>query len=147
MVIAQYLKGVLSLAGKTFGILFLVFLLLELVQRSGILTKAIQAIGKFIKFLGYKKESSAPLLAGIILGIIYGAGVIDDLIKREGVDKKQVLLVSVFLSMCHAIFEDTGLFLVLGANLFWITVPRIFLAFIITFITSKLTNLNHRVTE
>ena len=171
MVITQYIQGILSLAGKTFVILLLVFLLLELIQRSGLLNKSIQTLGKLISFLGYKKESSAPLLAGIILGIIYGAGVIDDSIKREGVDpalqksqkdfngtrlkgikkggvdKKQVLLVSVFLSMCHAIFEDTGLFLVLGANLFWITVPRIFLAFIITFITSKLLSLNHRVTE
>lgn len=147
MVITQYIQGILSLAGKTFVILLLVFLLLELIQRSGLLNKSIQTLGKLISFLGYKKESSAPLLAGIILGIIYGAGVIDDSIKREGVDKKQVLLVSVFLSMCHAIFEDTGLFLVLGANLFWITIPRLILAFIITFITSKLTNLNHRVTE
>ncbi len=138
MVITNYFKGVLSLAGKTFVILFLVFLLLELIQRSGLLTRGIQAVGKFIKFLGYKKESSAPLLAGIILGIIYGAGVIDDMIKQQNIDKKQVLLVSIFLSMCHAIFEDTGLFLMLGANLFWITIPRIFLAFLVTYISSKL---------
>jgi hypothetical protein len=138
MVITQYFKGVLGLAGKTFVILFLVFLLLELIQRSGILSKAIQGIGKFVGFLGYKKESSAPLLAGIILGIIYGAGVIDDMIKQQNIDKKQVLLVSIFLAMCHAIIEDTGLFFMLGANLFWLTIPRIFLAFVVTYISSKI---------
>jgi len=138
MIATNYLKGVLSLAGKTFIILFLVFILLEIVQRSGILTKAIKVIGKLIGFVGYKKESSAPLLAGILLGIIYGAGVIDDMIKEQNIDKKQVLLVSIFLAMCHAIIEDTGLFMMLGANFFWITIPRILLAFLVTYISSKL---------
>ncbi|MEO0076400.1 MAG: nucleoside recognition domain-containing protein [candidate division WOR-3 bacterium] len=138
MIISQYLKGIFNLSLKTFVILLLVFLLLEIIQRSGILNKAIRAIGSIINFMGYKKQSSAPLLAGIILGIIYGAGVIDDMIRQENIDKKQVLLVSVFLAMCHAIFEDTGLFLMLGANLFWITIPRIILAVVVTFIINRL---------
>jgi hypothetical protein len=137
MIFTNYLKGILNLGLKTFIILFLVFVLLEIVQRSGLLTKGYRVIAKFVGFLGFNVQGSAPLIAGIILGIIYGAGVIDDLIKREGVDKKQVFLVSVFLSMCHAIFEDTGLFLVLGASLFWITIPRLFIAGVVTFICSK----------
>ncbi|MCX7785047.1 MAG: nucleoside recognition protein [candidate division WOR-3 bacterium] len=139
MIIANYLKGISSLGIKTFIILFLVFVLLELIQRSGILSKGYQAIAKVVKFIGFNIQGTAPLLAGIILGIIYGAGVIDDLIKQGSVDKKQVFLVSVFLSMCHAIFEDTGLFLMLGASFFWITVPRLLLAIVVTFIISKLT--------
>jgi hypothetical protein len=59
------------------------------------------------------------------------------MIKKENIDKKQVLLVSVFLSMCHAIFEDTGLFLMLGASLFWITIPRILLAMVVTILVSQ----------
>lgn len=141
MVITTYLKGILNLAGKTFAILFLVFVLLEFVQRSGLLKKGIQEIGKLVGFLGYKKESSAPLLAGLILGVIYGAGVIDDMIKEQHIDKKQVLLVSIFLAMCHAIIEDTGLFMMLGANFFWITIPRILLATLVTFICNKLIKL------
>lgn len=137
MIITNYLKGILNLGLKTFAILFLVFVLLELVQRSGLLAKGHRKIAKVIGFLGFNAQGSTPLIAGAILGIIYGAGVIDDLIKRAGVDKKQVFLISVFLSMCHAIFEDTGLFLVLGANLFWITIPRLLLAGIATFICSK----------
>lgn len=137
MIFTNYLKGILNFSLKTFIILFLVFVLLELVQRSNILTKGHRAIAKFIGFLGFNAAGTAPLIAGIVLGIIYGAGVIDDLIKKENVNKKQVFLVSVFLSMCHAIFEDTGLFLVLGANLFWITIPRLLLAGLVTFISSK----------
>ncbi|MEO0091662.1 MAG: nucleoside recognition protein [candidate division WOR-3 bacterium] len=139
MIIVNYLKGISNLGIKTFVILFVVFILLEIIQRSGIIRKGYQSISKAVKFMGFSVEGTAPLLAGIILGIIYGAGVIDDLIKQGSVDKRQVFLVSVFLSMCHAIFEDTGLFLMLGASLFWITVPRLLLAIIVTFIISKIT--------
>ncbi len=138
MILTNYLRGIINLGLKTFVILFLVFILLEIVQRSGLLTKGYQKLTRFIRFLGFNDQGSAPLLAGIILGIIYGAGVIDDIIKEQNVSKKQVFLVSVFLSMCHAIFEDTGLFLVLGASLFWITIPRLLVAGIATYLCSKI---------
>lgn len=138
MIVTNYIKGILNLSVKTLVILFLVFVLLEIVQRSGFLTKGYRTLSRFVKFLGFKEQSSAPLFAGIILGIIYGAGIIDDLIKREDVSKQQVFLVAIFLSMCHAIFEDTGLFLMLGANLFWITIPRLVIAGIVTYLCSKI---------
>jgi hypothetical protein len=138
MVVQRYLLGLLNLGWKIFAILFVIFLILELVERLGLLTKGYKKIAPRIRFLGLSEEAVAPLLAGIFFGIIYGAGVIADLIKKQGLDKKQVLLVSVFLGMCHAIVEDTGLFLVLGANIFWLTIPRLIIALGITFLTNKL---------
>uniref|UniRef100_A0A7C6A985 Nucleoside transporter/FeoB GTPase Gate domain-containing protein n=1 Tax=candidate division WOR-3 bacterium TaxID=2052148 RepID=A0A7C6A985_UNCW3 len=138
MVVQRYLLGLLNLGWKIFAILFVIFLILELVERFGLLTKGYKKIAPRIRFLGLSEEAVAPLLAGIFFGIIYGAGVIADLIKKQGLDKKQVLLVSVFLGMCHAIVEDTGLFLVLGANIFWLTIPRLIIALGVTFLTNKL---------
>lgn len=138
MVIRRYLVGLLNLSWKIFAILFGIFLFLELIQRLGLLTKGYKKIARPVRFLGLSEAAVAPLLAGIFFGIIYGAGVITDLIKKPGLDKKQVLLVSVFLGMCHAIVEDTGLFLVLGANIFWLTLPRIIVALAVTFLTNKL---------
>lgn len=137
MNIKNYFVGLLNLGWKIFAILFLIFLFLELVQRLGLLAKGNQRIARGVRFLGFSEQAVAPLLAGIFFGILYGAGVIADLIKKQGVNKKQVLLVSVFLAMCHAIFEDTGLFLVLGANIFWLTVPRLILAFGLVFLTNQ----------
>ena len=137
MILKSYFLGIVNLSWKIFAILFLIFLFLELVQRLGLLAKGNKKIVRLVRIFGFSEEAVAPLLAGIFFGILYGAGVIADLIKKQGVNKKQVLLVTVFLAMCHAIFEDTGLFLVLGANIFWITVPRLILAFGATFLTSK----------
>ncbi len=137
MNLKSYFLGLFNLSWKIFAILFLIFLFLELVQRLGLLAKGNKKIVRLVRIFGFSEEAVAPLLAGIFFGILYGAGVIADLIKKQGVNKKQILLVSVFLAMCHAIFEDTGLFLVLGANIFWITLPRLILAFGVTFLTNK----------
>ncbi len=138
MILLSFFKGLISLSGKIFAILFLIFFFLELVQRQRFLTKGYKPLARLLSFLGFAEASAAPVFAGIFFGIIYGAGVIADSIEKEGINKKQVLLVSVFLAMCHAIFEDTGLFLALGANLFWLTFPRLIIACLITFITSKI---------
>ena len=134
----QYFIGLFTLAWKIFAILFLIFLILEIVQRLGLLTKGYKTIARYLRFAGFTQEAVAPLLAGIFFGILYGAGVIADLIKKQDVNKKQVLLISVFLAMCHAIVEDTGLFLVLGAKIFWLTIPRLIIALGLTFLTSKI---------
>lgn len=141
----QYFIGLFNLAWKLFAILFLIFLILEIVQRLGLLIRFGRT--RYFRFAGFTQEAVAPLLAGIFFGILYGAGVIADLIKKQDVNKKQVLLISVFLAICHAIIEDTGLFLVLGAKFFWITIPRLVIAFGITFLASKVFKENDRVKE
>jgi hypothetical protein len=57
---------------------------------------------------------------------------------RQGqLDSKQVTLVATFLALCHGLFETTATFMVLGANMFWILVPRIVLAVAVTWVLSK----------
>ncbi len=138
MIIYQYLIGLFNLSWKIFAILLPIFLFLELVQRVGLLIKGYRKIAKFFRFFGFTEEAVAPLLTGIFFGILYGAGLISNLINQQAVNKKQVLLIATFLAMCHAIIEDTGLFLVLGANIFWLTMPRLILAFVVTFLTNKI---------
>lgn len=137
MTFLSYLKGLINLNVKIFIILFLIFLFLEIVERTEFLRKGYKKMAGFGKILGFAREATAPLLAGIFFGIIYGAGLIGDLINRERMDKKQVLLVSVFLAICHALFEDTGLFLALGANLFFLIIPRVIFASLITFLVAR----------
>ena len=48
--------------------------------------------------------------------------------------KKDVILVSTFLCLCHAIIEDTLLFMAIGANPFIIVLVRVIVAIIITLV-------------
>ncbi|HOT42393.1 MAG TPA: hypothetical protein PLA00_06895, partial [Syntrophorhabdaceae bacterium] len=78
-----------------------------------------------------------PLLTGIIIGLTYGAGVIIHSIRSSNMDKKEAFLILLFLSICHAIIEDTLIFVVIGANGLILIVARFILAFAFTYIAYR----------
>jgi len=53
---------------------------------------------------------------GIIFGIAYGAGVLIEEARSGRLSWKDIFLINVFLSVCHAVVEDTALFMAVGAN-------------------------------
>lgn len=73
-------------------------------------------------------EGTVALLVGFVFGIFYGAGVIIASLKQERVKAREALAVIGFLSLFHAVFEDTLLFVAAGADPLAITVPRLLLA-------------------
>jgi hypothetical protein len=112
-------------------------MLLELARRYGILDKTLRVTGAVTRFIGLKPEAGMPWLAGNVLGVVFGAGVVIETVREGRLDSKQVTLVATFLALCHGLFEDTAIFMVLGANMFWILVPRIVLAVAVTWVLSK----------
>jgi len=122
---------------KMLLVLVAIFILLELARRYGILEKTVRAIGSVTRFIGLKPEAGMPWLAGNVFGIVFGAGVVIETVREGQLDSKQVTLVATFLALCHGLFEDTAIFVVLGANMFWILVPRIVLAVVVTWVLSK----------
>lgn len=103
--------------------------------------KVLDKISKFLEFLtrffNMSKESTLPLLVGIIFGISYGAGVIIQSSKEDNLSQKDMFLISVFLVACHAIVEDTLVFVAVGANGYILLTLRVVAAAVITYILSK----------
>jgi hypothetical protein len=132
-----WLRGLADTGVKMLLVLVAIFILLEWARRYGVLERILRAIGATTRFMGYKKEAGMPWLAGNVFGIVFGAGVITETVREGQLDSKQVTLVATFLALCHGLFEDTALFVVLGANFLWIVVPRIVLAVLVTFILSR----------
>jgi len=136
--LGNWARGLLLDTGlKMLLVLAAIFVILELGQRYGLLEKTLRAIGSLTRFIGLKPEAGMPWLAGNILGIVFGAGVVIESVREGQLDSKQVTLVATFLALCHGLFEDTAIFVVLGANVFWILVPRIVLAVAVTWVLSK----------
>ncbi len=136
--LANWARGLLLDTGiKMLLVLVAIFIVLELGRRYGLLEKTLSAIGAVTRFIGLKPESGMPWLAGNVFGIVFGAGVVIETARDGRLDSKQVTLVATFLALCHGLFEDTAIFLVLGANMFWILVPRIVLAVAVTWVLSK----------
>lgn len=100
--------------------------------------KVIEKIGPLLlpllKMLRLPKEVVLPLIARLIFGIAYGAGVIIQSAREEVVQKEDLFTVSLFLVVCHSIIEDTMLFLTVGANFWIIALGRFLLAVLVTFV-------------
>jgi len=88
-------------------------------------------------FIGISHNGLVPLITGIIIGLTYGAGIIIHSIRTSNISKKEAFLILLFLSVCHAIIEDTLIFVVIGANIFVLIGFRFALAIILTWLVWK----------
>lgn len=90
----------------------------------------------FLKLLGMKENTSTTLAAGIVFGLAYGAGVMIQAAKEDGVSKKDLYLALLFLVSCHAVIEDTLLFAPLGIPIWPLLLIRLIVAILLTMIVS-----------
>ena len=128
----QTLLGLVKLLLLIFLIIMPLMILLELFRYLGLLERITRFTAPITERLGFKADSVFPLLAGIVFGISYGAGVLIGESKKERIVGRQAFLVAFFLALCHAIFEDTILFIAYGA-VWWIaTVARLTIAAAVT---------------
>ncbi len=98
-------------------------------------------LSKYLKpltdFLGMSRNSGFPLMVGILFGLAYGAGVIVQSAKEGNLTRKDMVLLSVFLASCHAVFEDVLIFVAIGANGWLILFARIAAGLLVTYAVSK----------
>ncbi|WP_028783714.1 nucleoside recognition domain-containing protein [Thalassobacillus devorans] len=84
------------------------------------------------KFLGMERNTSMTLVAGLTIGLAYGAGMMIQAVKEDGVSKKDMYLAMIFLVACHAVVEDTLIFLPLGIPVWPLLVFRLVTAVLLT---------------
>jgi hypothetical protein len=61
-----------------------------------------------------------------------------DAAENDNFGGRQAFLVSVFLGLAHALVEDTFLFVAMGAGIFWVLVPRVVAAFVLTWACARI---------
>jgi len=71
-------------------------------------------LGPWMSRLGMSAPCTVPLVAGLFLGIIYGAGIIIPIAEEKRIGPEDLLSLGIFLCTCHAIIEDTLLFALAG---------------------------------
>lgn len=82
--------------------------------------------------LGMKENTSTTMAAGLLIGLAYGAGVMIQAVQEDGVSKKDVTLAFIFLVACHAVIEDTLIFVPLGIPVLPLLLIRLGVAIILT---------------
>jgi hypothetical protein len=129
-------SGLLGLKTIIFIVLPLM-VIIELAKDSGLLERLTARFQSLGGFLGISKEAVLPLIVGLTIGFSYGSGVIIGAAKDGDLSLKDRYGITVFLSICHSIFEDTLIFVAVGASLPWLLGIRLVLAVAATLLATK----------
>lgn len=120
------------------GIAQLALIVIPLMMAIQILKerKWIHAFSKWLapvtKALGMKENTSLTLAAGLVFGLAYGAGVMIQAVREDGVSKHDLTLAFIFLVSCHAVVEDTLVFVPLGIPVWSLLCIRLATAIVLT---------------
>lgn len=104
----------------------------ELLRTFRVLDRLSRWMEPGARLLGLSREATFPLVAGAVLGISYGGGLIIDSYQEGRISRKDSVLLTAFLASCHAVFEDTLLFVPLGVNPFLLLGLRFATALLLT---------------
>ncbi|MFS0864020.1 nucleoside recognition domain-containing protein [Fredinandcohnia sp. 179-A 10B2 NHS] len=88
------------------------------------------------KVLGMRENTSTTLAAGILFGLAFGAGVMIQAVKEDNVSKKDLTLAFIFLVACHAVVEDTLIFIPLGIPVLPLLIIRLVTATLLTMVVA-----------
>lgn len=130
-ILQEIIYGVGKIMVLITAILLLLMIGLELIKEIKLLDRAANVIQPLMRLLNLPKEGAYPLLAGFFLGITYGSGVILAFANDGDLKKKDIILLCVFLAICHGMIEDTMIFAAIGAEWWILVVIRVTLAVII----------------
>lgn len=100
-------------------------------------------LAPFMRVLGMKPNASMTLVAGLTIGLAYGAGVMIQAVKEDNVSKRDITLAFIFLVACHAVVEDTLIFVPLGIPVLPLLLIRIAVALLLTIAVGFLWNRAH----
>ena len=126
------LTGALTLSVKLLLIVVPLVTIFEVLRYLPIFRRAGRAVEPMMRGMGLSPQAAVPLFTGIFLGIAYGAGIIIRVAQEKKLPRRELFLMGLFLATCHAVVEDTLIFVVVGGNGWIILGVRLLIAFGLT---------------
>lgn len=93
-----------------------VMMLIQALKDFGALERFGGLTEPLMKPLGISPRGSVTMAGGLIFGLAFGAGIILEQVREKGFTKREVTLMVLFSCACHAVIEDTLIFVPLGIN-------------------------------
>lgn len=107
-----------------FLIVVLLMMLMDGVEKTGI-DKVISIIlAPIHKVMGIRRELAPITTVGLLMGLTFGGGMLIERSRNGSISKRELFLTLSFLSIFHAVIEDTLLMIALGADIWVILVAR-----------------------
>ncbi|MEF3255468.1 MAG: nucleoside recognition protein [Deferribacterales bacterium] len=125
------------LSVKLFFVIVVLMIIYEFYERSVFFELTKKYAKNPLEMIGISTNASITMIVGFILGITYGAGILIKNAMENKMSHKDTVLSAIFLSICHAVIEDTLIFVAVGANGFILFGIRFLLAIIVIYILQK----------
>jgi hypothetical protein len=136
--VAIALLGALKLSGKLVLIIVPLVTLFELLRYLPVFRRTGEAVDPLMRGIGLTREAALPLFTGVFLGIAYGAGIIIRVAQEKRLPSRELFLMGLFLATCHAVVEDTLIFVVIGGSAWIMLGARLVLAICLTALLARL---------
>ncbi|MCO4852953.1 nucleoside recognition domain-containing protein [Bacillus vallismortis] len=120
--------GVFQLA----AIVIPLMIIIQFLRDLGWLHRFSRWLSPFTQLLGMNKNTSMTMVAGLTIGLAYGAGVMIKAVEDDGVSRRDMTLAFIFLVACHAVVEDTLVFIPLGIPVWPLLLIRVTTAVLLT---------------
>ena len=108
---------------KVFLIILSLLVVMEIFERLGLVKLINKLIKPLLKLMGISEKASYINIIALALGISYGGAMLIEETKNGDLDSNDVFYSIVFVSLCHALVEDSLLMMVIGAKsigVFWL---------------------------
>lgn len=138
LILKEALSGAVLSVLQIAAFVIPIMVFIEILRDINVLDRFSSFFHPFVRIFRMPKEACLPLLAGLIFGIAYGAGVILQSVREGRLSLRDIYIINTFLIICHSVIEDTVLFVAIGANAWLILVPRIIGAVVVCYIISRL---------
>lgn len=140
MIILTGLKKAVGAIVQLAIIVILLMVIMQFLREKGFLITLSHRLEPLTKLLGVSRNTSMTLVTGLTIGLAYGAGLMIHAVKEDGVSKKDMYLAMLFLVACHAVVEDTVVFIPLGIPVWPLLLIRLTTAIILTVTVSFVWN-------
>lgn len=131
-IVLQGIQTAVVAVAQLAAIVIPLMIIMQFLREKGWLTVLSNKFAPFTKVLGMEKNTSMTLVAGLTIGLAYGAGLMIQAVKEDGVSRRDMYLALIFLVSCHAVVEDTLIFIPLGIPVWPLLVIRLVTAIVLT---------------
>ena len=128
--------GTLKLAVQIFCIIMPLMVTMELAKLFHIITFITRITAPVLSLMGLSRSTGMLWLTATIFGLAYGAAVMVEETKSNEYKKEDLTRLHLSIGINHSMVEDPALFLPLGLPIFWLWIPRLVAAVMVTWLYS-----------
>lgn len=114
-----------------------VMLGIQVLRDLGALERFAALMRPLMRPLGIAPRGAVTMAGGLTFGLAFGAGVILQQVREQKFTRRELALILLFLCVCHAVIEDTLIFIPLGINVLPLLLIRLVAAVALTVLIAR----------